>query len=191
MPLKDWTGADCCGRGDLKTRGMLWKKIPPASFLSKSYPFLKVALNPGFVCRHCSDHSSTNWCPLPTPGSDSRVHMYSYNYSALHHVYISDSSQLAVLDCYLSFCAHLLSQGYCEQINAFTSFISMSSMLNCWVSTYARHYSRSWEIYIFQMVGAIKTKRLRKVKQYKRNRWSGKWMTIPFIFCLFIKNTIC
>lgn len=62
-------------------------------------------------------------------------------YLAFNHVCISDNSPLVALDCYLSFCASLLSQGYYEQINAFTCPAYSSGVPTC-----ARHCSRSWEI---------------------------------------------
>ena len=132
VPLKDLTDTNCCGWWDLSpSRRLSGRRVhQPLSFPNHD-PFPKVALNPELVCGRCSDHSSLNWCTCPDLVLILEyTHIHTINL-ALNHLCFSDSSQLAVLDFYVSFCANLLSQGYCEQVNAFTSFISIE--INCWI----------------------------------------------------------
>lgn len=130
VPLKNQMRADCCGWNDLHPRRMLalWKKNPPVPLLPKAQPFFKVPLSPWLLRRHCSDHLSTKWCPP--------AHTCFWSYSTpvsvhfiqllIMYIFLITLNQLAWIVIFI-FVLVLLSQGCCEQINAFTSFIFVAN----------------------------------------------------------------
>lgn len=102
VPLKKWIDTNSHKWKDQKPRGKIFGKKFTGPLLSKSYPFSKVLPNPWLLGGHYSE--ALNIVPCPHLILILENTCICTSHSGLYHLCISDSSQLAAMDCYLSFC---------------------------------------------------------------------------------------